>query len=428
MIDFGEWISKNQMSLHDNVYGLFNDSYRCLMNGIDRPAYLLAYQGMLQHIKYTVLQSPSIPSGFTSAEWTNQWVNPLKNDDKWEETAFKCTQQKNDPSTGKAAVLNIRQEVREKFVFWRQMRNVCAHYKGYDLHKAHSLALYSFIEQYLFTLTVEGSLASLNSMFDDYFNPALTSTHEDIHPLLNRIDVTIQDGDFPTFFSEMEKSCSKYASYNSRFNGAIHEIVSYCSKRVRDAAIEYVRSDTSLLNDYLEHYPNDVLDIISGLSNIHNYWYASLPSARKKFTILALMLAADIIPDVDKKDAMKKCLSQAEMYSSLTDYFGISQELAKVLADNGLFDLFYDIYFNPDYSSRNYQDICYKTDFYMGIISLIPWDKKYVEHLRDVFSAAYFPYTLATRLKEKYTNDTDYKAAVDAICSAEGIVLPSQIA
>ena len=63
----------------------------------------------------------------------------------------------------------------------------------------------------------------------------------------------------------------------------------------------------------------------------------------------------------------------------------------------------------------------------MGIISLIPWDKKYVEHLRDVFNATYFPYTLADRLKGMYNNDGDYKAAVDAVCTAEGITLPAQI-
>ena len=80
--------------------------------------------------------------------------------------------------------MNIRQEVREKFVFWRQLRNVSAHYKGYDLNKAHTLALYSFIEQYLLTFSMEGGLESLNGQFDDFYNPTITSVHADIHPLL----------------------------------------------------------------------------------------------------------------------------------------------------------------------------------------------------------------------------------------------------
>ena len=127
MIVFGDWLSENKQSLNEDVYGLFYDSYRCHKNDIDRPAYLLAYQGMMQFVRLTVLQSVNKPTGFADAEWENQWLCPLRDDDKWDGIAFKCTQQQENVTLGKAAVMNIRQEVREKFVFWRQLRNVRNH-------------------------------------------------------------------------------------------------------------------------------------------------------------------------------------------------------------------------------------------------------------------------------------------------------------
>lgn len=427
MKDFGDWIAENKNVIDENVYGLFYDSYRCYKNDIDRPAYLLAYQGMMQHVRVTVLTSPSKPQGFTDAEWESGWLTQLRNDDKWDEVTFKCTQQLANDAAGKAAVMNIRQEVREKFPFWRQFRNVCAHYKGYDLHKAHTLSLYSFIEQYLLTFSVEGSQVSLNRLFDDYYNPIITSVHADINPLLDRIDAVIRDAEFDAFFVEVRKSCAKYASFSSRYHDFVHQVIDRCSQRVRDAMIKYVQSDDMYRDDYLEHYPQDVLNILNGTDNIHNFWYARLPHSRKKLTILALMLRADLIPDADKEDAMRRCLRNSEDYSSFTEYNDLSDTIIETLTRFGYFKLFYDCYFNPDNTSRNYQAICYKTDFYIGMISLIHWDLEYVQKLIAVFSEQYIPFTLRDRLKDMYHNNGNYRATIDQICNENGLTLPAEI-
>lgn len=427
MIDFGDWLNANKYSLDVDVVGLFEDSYKCFKNDIDRPSYLLAYQGMMQHIRLTVLQSASKPTGFANAEWEHNWLEVLRNDDKWDEKTFQCTQQKEDPATGKAAVMNIKKEVREKFIFWRQLRNVCAHYKGYDLHKAHTIALYSFIEQYLMTMSVEGSQVSLNRQFDDFFNPVVTSVHADIKPLLSQIDSIIQDDEFETFFIEVRKSCGKHASFTSRFHDFVHEVICNCPRRVKDALVKYIQSDDNYRDDYLEKYPEDVLTILTGADNIHNFWYTRLPHSMKKLIMLALMLESDYIPDADKKDAMMRCLRNAEDYTSGTDYSGVNDEYVKVLSEKGFFDLFYDRYFNANNTSHNSRAICYKTDFYMGMISMIKWDEKYVERLIEVFNEQYVPYTLRDRLQEKYRQDGEYKATIDRICSDKGLTLPSNI-
>ena len=427
MKDFGEWINEHRQNLDDDVYGLFYDSYRCFKNDIDRPSYLLAYQGMMQHVRLAVLTSSSKPTGYTDPEWEHGWLDNLRNDEKWDATAFKCTQTKEDAAAGKAAVMNIQREAREKFDYWRQLRNVCAHYKGYDLHKAHTLSLYSFIEQYLLTFSVEGSQVSLNRLFDDYYNPIITSVHADINPLLDRIDAVIQDGEFDSFFVEVRKSCAKHASFSSRFHDFVHQVIDRCPQRVRDAMVRYVQSDDIYRDDYLEHYPHDVLNILNGNENIHNFWYARLPHSRKKLTMLALMLAADYIPDPDKEEAMKRCMRNSEDYSSLTEYHDINDEIVDALTRYGYFKLFYDEYFNPGNTANNYQAICYKTDFYIGMIGLIRWDLDYVQRLIAVFNEPYYPFTLRDRLRDMYHENAEYKAKVDQICAENGLTLPAEI-
>ena len=309
MIDFGEWIANNKHALDEDVYGLFNDSFKCFKNDIDRPAYLLAYQGMMQYVRVTILTSSTIPSGYLKPEWERNWLKPLRDEDSWDNIAFKCTQTK---------------EAREKFAFWRQFRNICAHYKGYELHKAHTLALYSFLEQYLFCLSVEGSQVALNSQFDDFFNPLLTSKHADIQPLLDIIDRDIRDDEFTTFFDEVANSCVKYSNYSfdSRFHEFIHAVLTGCPLRVKNAAVKYLQSDERCRNEYLEDYPGDVLEVLTGVDNIHNFWYAKLPSMKRKLIILPLMLAADYIPKKDRKEAMLKCPRNAESYSLSCYYDG----------------------------------------------------------------------------------------------------------
>ena len=124
---------------------------------------------------------------------------------------------------------------------------------------------------------------------------------------------------------------------------------------------------------------------------------------------------------------MRRCLRNAEDYPSGTDYYGLASDLARILAENGFFHLFYEMYFNAYYTSHNVQPICYKTDFYIGIINLVPWDKKYVEQLIAVFGEAYFPFTLRDRLRDMYHENAEYRTRIDQICADEGLTLPAEI-
>ena len=52
---FEQWLKVYGEHLEEPVQNLFVDSLKCFKNEIIRPAYLLAYQGMLMHIKYVII-------------------------------------------------------------------------------------------------------------------------------------------------------------------------------------------------------------------------------------------------------------------------------------------------------------------------------------------------------------------------------------
>ncbi|MCH5242702.1 MAG: hypothetical protein J1F67_09830 [Muribaculaceae bacterium] len=427
MKDFRIWIDENKCRLSYDVYGLFFDSYRCFINDIDRPAYLLAYQGLMQYIRENILNNSARPNGITEGEWENKYLKLLRDDNKWDEIVFKCTQQKEDVAQHKDAIMNLSNEVRDKFPLWRQFRNICAHYKGYDLNKAHTLTLYSFIEQYLFSLHALGGVETLIQQFDDFYNPLITSEHADIKPLLDKIKDSVNEAEYNKFFSEVHKICSKHGGYfKNRFYEFVHKVITECSESVRKAVINFICTDDSIMDRFLDTYPQDCLQILYNYKDTHNFWYIRLPNLRHKLIILALLLDSGLIPDYDQEQAMRKCLSASENLSN-TQYEDIPKEILDILNDKGYFDLFLDIFFNRSHTAYHYDSICYRTDFYIDMVNIMRWNEKYVSNLIDVFRNLPYPYTLCDRMKKMYTENERYKKTIDDICKEKNWVLPACI-
>ncbi len=426
MIDFGVWLDQHKVSLNEDTYGLFKDSYNCLKYEIIRPAFILAYQGLMWHIRHIVLSSEIKPNGYKDEEWEKRVKANLRNDDKWDEETFTCTQALGNQN-GKDAILSIPKEVREKFPFWRQIRNVSAHYKGYELHEAHVLALYSFIEQYLETITIEGSAISLSQKFDDFLNPNITSPNEDIQPLIDKVDAMISNEEMPSFLGSIIKSCRKHIPAYDKIKelSIINAMIHKCPSRISECVINYVENDKDLFKSYIEKHPDDILRFLKGNQRVYQFWHNELTSYRCKIKLLAILFTADLINSNDSIDAIKLCLKAAESEKVLTDYNQLSALNRQTLYERGYFKEFFNAYFNSKNTLSNYKDICYNTNFYIGTISIIPKiDKEYVEALIDIFSKQYYPFTLRDRLKDIYYNDQKYREEIDDICTKESLELP----
>lgn len=85
-----------------------------------------------------------MPKGYDPNKWNGVQAK-LKDEKGFDEQVFTCIQQKNCP-TGTPpviAILDMPDTLWDDFIFWRNRRNDCAHYKAYDINASHVLAFYS---------------------------------------------------------------------------------------------------------------------------------------------------------------------------------------------------------------------------------------------------------------------------------------------
>lgn len=423
MKDFENWLNQHKENLDEDSFGLFFDSYKCLKYDIIRPAYLLAYQGLMCHIKSVILRSSSIPEGYSVSNWNNIILKKLRDDTSWDRQAFDCIQAIGNKE--KKPILSISKEVREKFPFWRQLRNVVAHYKGFELIDAHVIALYSFIEQYIETITIEGGTASLAKEFDDFLNPRITHPNKEIAPLLARISSIVKDDEMENFFNCLCESCRTYRK-KDKMQEIFYQIICNRQKNVWSSAVDYINKDEFLFYEYIEKYPDHILLFITEEKRAYQFWKNELSDYRCKLTLLAKLLLAEKIKEEDRSDAIKLFLDKEFKYMNAY-YYELKTEYKDVLKDKGYFREFIQLFFNSEYTSTNYQDINYHTDFYIDTISIMPIDKEYVEALISIFSANYYPYTLCDRLKERYKKNEKYREQVEQVCRTENLQLPKKI-
>ena len=427
MKNFEVWLVANEKQLDQVAVRLFSDSIKCFKHDIDRPAYLLAYQGLMRHLRSVILTGKR-PKGFMEGEWDN-YLAGLRHDHLWDENTYdrvvqKPKNDKIDPTKNRPAILSMSDEVRKKFSFFRDMRNICAHYKEYRFIKAHTLVLYSFIEQYLLTLTIEGGVASLVNDFRDFFDPSLTSLDEDIQPLINKLPSMIASEDMTDFINSVRKHVGRSLRYN--LIELLHEMIMTLPDAYKHKIRQYIHDDEEILERYIDKYPDSVLVLLTDKSEIRKYWYDRLCYSSRPLEVVAQLLMSDKIQEGDCEEAFGRILAHYYRYGH--GFYNVPDNVVNVLRGFGFFKLFMKNYYNAEYTRNHYQEICYKTDFYISIIELIEVDDTFVKNTCEIFDGQY-PYTLKNRFVEEILKNAEstFQTRFYRIISDQGFHLPQSL-
>lgn len=419
-----KWLNKNCELLSEQVIGLFEDSIACYHANIVRPAYILSYQAMMVHLKNVIINSTT-PPAYPTGEW-QAIINELNNDTKWDARVFTCTQQKNDTSTGKPSVLNIPNDIRPRFSFWRDIRNDCAHYKASTVIKAHVLALWSFIEQYLLTFTVEGGKSTLLGTFDNFFNTAKTAPDADIQPLVEKISTMVRKDELQSFFDDYGTIVLKYKPLG--IEKAYKDILDNSRDTVvKEALISYIQKEKAWTHAMIRTYPEMVLDLYTDPATIRELWYQDFSSLANSSKIFVMLLTSGRIPAGQIAEA---CTRVLECYYTNNTYIHYSMdEDVSILKNCGYFDCFMNTYMSTEKlnNSSNFSDLCHKTDFYISHIQYIDIDEKLIRKLIEVFTPS-SPFTLDSRVKEYLNNLPELsKQAIKDILTQNSLTLPNCI-
>lgn len=438
MIDFGIWLNKHEDSFDEDCVGLFRDSYSCFKHELARPAFMLAYQGMMWHLRSVLLNSVKAPQGYVEGEW-DAMKKKLRDDDQWDKKMFEYIQRvgENSGNKSKGPVFPLKTDLREAFTHWKMLRNASAHYKEYDVHGAHVLAIYSFIEQYLETITVEGSALSLAQKIDDFLNPAITSPNADISPLIAKMDTMVRREELDEFLNKVKCSVEEYTGYkysfslNDKMFVILQSMLHQCSEH-KEGIVSYLNSDENknVLCGYLDQFPKDISIFISDSKEAYKFWHNKLPCCRHKLSLLAGLLRAGLVTGQDADDAIKWCLEEAEKSLSSSMYDRLSDDDKSILWDRGYFKKFLQLYFNAEQLSdrKKFDQIQRHTGFYADTISIMPkFGRNYVEALINIFAPTAHPWGICEYLKGRYKTDKAYKEDLDRVCKEESLELPKSL-
>jgi len=421
MNTFESWfLAHKEKFSNDETVGMFEDAILCYHAGIVRPAYLLSYQAMMMHFRYHILNGDKPPL-FDRGRWTAV-LSGLRRETGWDEMAFTATQQKEDIPNSKHAILNIPDHIRPQFIYWRSIRNDCAHYKENRIIKAHVLALWSFIEQYIFTFTVDGGVATLLQEFADFYNPAKTPGDADITPLMQKIPLRVREDEYDEFFNGIETAISRHRY--GEFSSFMNLIMKDDNINLKNHLISYIKLN-SLQESLIIEHPEYVIDLYTEDIEIRQLWFNRLQFLANSWKIFAILLLANKIPAKQIGEACEKLL--AYYYEWDTYISELTIEENQILTKVGYFNMFMEIYFNVAFTRSNYATICYKTNFYISHLNEIEITLSMVERIIEIFDRQY-PYTLRDRMIPDYLRANEYNnAKLDEILMSNGLTLPDHM-
>lgn len=427
MEKFEEWLVRHKSQINTAAYGLFEDSLRCMKFDIVRPAYLMAYQGMLRHIRDVIVFGER-PSVFNEPAWNGILKDlTLDNPDvKWDDNTFDKIRQGSDKGSRHPKVVNMPDEARNKFTYWRELRNVCAHNKDYIFLKAHTLTLYAFIEQFLLRISVEGGMQTLLNQLDEFYNPVLTPPGKDATEFVRRIPSMVEVGELKQFLIEVARIRKKYhvrdfASFflncYDNFDGAY-----------RDELKRIVENDETLMEKVLESAPERVLTFVTTPEKIRKMWRNdSFGMFYNGSAVVAHLMEAGKMSDSDIDEYFGKVLSDLYRYGNS---WNEEEWVTEAFKKHGLFKKFLSEYFDVSFTNNtsNMSRICHSVSFYASMMHCmdIESDDEYVRHIVEVFGTSY-PYTLRDWFKREKMSDEGFATKLRQRVSQLGLEMPKSI-
>lgn len=347
--DFQELIDNNRQSFTDDVYGLFCDSIRCFRAAIYRPAYILAYQGVMQHFRYLLQNSPK-PKLYDQGKWDGV-QDRLKYDKTFDNEVFECTQHKNQPNATPPVVaeLDMPDEIRMDFHYWRNRRNDCAHYKSYEINNSHVLAFYSFLTQYLMRISVEGGMNSLLREFKDACDERKTPPNTSLQPLIDKILSMVAPNQMDEFLGRLCGVTDRFTFRGGRYYKILKDILVGSNTILKDYVIDFLRG-ASILSDFICVNP-DIVGLLVKKEESREYWMTKLSYSLDRFSVMANMLSCGLITAEEIEPALTRLVDIA--YDHNQGFGDVSETDWQLLVQYGVLNVLYKRYYNPEHTSHN---------------------------------------------------------------------------
>lgn len=359
-----------------------------------------------------------MPEGFPLQEWKDLLKN-LNDPNDWDNANYKAVVKQNPH-----LILVIPDNVRKEFEHWRNLRNVCAHYKEYCFVKAHTLTLYAFIVQYLLNISVEGGMNTLIKDFEVYFDPLKTSPNDSIEPLLDKITSMVQPKEMLSFIAELRKVFKK--AYRFDFYVILKKLYDRTDGNIKECVIEYLQQDEERIQGFIDEYPETVVELVSQ-KKAYSFAKKNLLMINNWGAVWANMLVGGMIKAKDLDDLHRNLMIYMKEHNK--SLYHISESQIDSLYKHGYFKMFINECLDSNKTQKYevYQEINYSMSFYSSHFYNIPIDKEFVQAVIYVFSNSKHPIALRNFVTDEYLKEKEIKDKFMLVLKELGEELPKSL-
>lgn len=394
---FIKWLDNYPEFQEGEVRAILDDAIRCYKFDIPRPALMLSYIAFMFAVRKNILVMDR-PFGYTEGHWNNL-MSELRSQNKADEAFITCITTKEDyepkPNHDKlkrAAIFSIPDSLRNEVVYWKDRRNDCAHYKKGEVSLSHVSAFWQFMMSKYKFFFPGGTLAKSIEEYTRFFDPQYTAPNESDTDLFKRLVVSIVGKDdirnliigLRDNHVNGQKAFDLFHRLYIGSNEVVHQAFDEFNKEHDDFALKVVR-----------RYP-DTIAMVYGNNpqKVRELWYND-----DEMTIYTSLLEHRLIPDEQIEESFKRKLDAWEDRNS-APYINDKQH--KVLSDSGFFDYFITYKYGLDNTTVRYERINGRIDFYGDLLMSCPMNEKTVQALVAVFTNNNYPYSLKSRLRDKF--------------------------
>ncbi len=390
------WLSKEK--LNEATRTLFKESTICFRAEAYKASLLYSYLGFMLIVKERILQSKA-PKDIPQSKWEKTAMS-LKDEESWDKAVYEALQTKKP-----ANYFRITETLRREITYWKDRRNDCAHFKNEAIDAHHVESFWSFLEQNLPKITVEGGMLTLILKFKDHFDVSLTPISEDYSNLIEEIEFSVAGNELYEFFEEL---VSVIFNSNSgiAYHKVLHKIIKrYDNTKISEELIRFMKAHQDLVGQgFLRHHPEYLLDFDFNKKEIREIWYKKLFSDyHNDYPIYCALLKNKLIPEKNILEAHKIIILR-------THDVKLTNLQEDILDENKFFEVFIETIEN------NYHQGYYNSKQGNNhSVLIVAYIKKYgfkesiVKCINKSFNQRRIPNLLKSKLKELFEENPKSK-------------------
>lgn len=335
---FEEWYNKKINC--DDAKEIFSESCKCYKVGAYRAAFLLVYLGFQIILKERLLKSPKEPNGINGSYW-DDITGKLRDDNQWDEQVTKAVEMKKP-----ARIFLISEDIKEQYLYFRRIRNVCAHAKDNIINYSHIDTFVLFMQSHINKFIINGGIDGLMERIKRHYDPSFTKRNSDVSPIVEDIRTSMDVSKIPEFlmdaynFFDKEGWLTPFDKWQmgSDFWEAI---IRSSDDDLVKAFYTFVKRDWNVFFGFIDSYPERLIYSLDTATEEfrRNFWYDKILQMFKgayyenRWVVLKTLLSSGIIPEEEKEDMLKRIVNTKQTppedtVDSLksTDYFKLLRD------------------------------------------------------------------------------------------------------